>query len=320
MRLPRGMFWMLVVAVHVLVGCPETTPKPDPEADVQNPDTGDAADILEVTGQDTTTLEMTDGGASGCPTVHPWLADPMSWDCDLPIGTVCTWAAESCEPGAKPDNVCTCLERPGGDLEFECVRPFHNCLPLEGSDVPAGTLVRPLPKHRESPEPCEATPEAREEAVCSDLPMPADRAPECEGDADCDEAGARCLETWQGMGASLCTCHTAECIEDTDCPGLAVCSCGQTAVSASYCGGPSHKPCHHECLPSDCQTDADCGEGKLCSPSWDICGWHKNGYFCHDPETAECFNDWECMDDKGNWGCIHENGTGWTCNQPPPCD
>jgi len=40
----------------------------------------------------------------GCPEVHPWLTEPQTWKCDLPDGTVCSWSAEGCAPGQKPDN------------------------------------------------------------------------------------------------------------------------------------------------------------------------------------------------------------------------
>ena len=260
------------------------------------------------------------GSASGCPALHPWLTEPQSWKCDLPDGTVCSWPAEGCEPGQKPDNVCTCVEY-GGDLRFECERPFHNCLPLEGSDVPEGTLTRPIPNHREVAETCESTLEPRQDPTCiPSRPRNADPENECASDADCEGEGARCLDEWQGMGATLCTCHVPECFEDSDCPGTGVCSCGKTENSGSmHCEGPGGQSCLHECLLSDCQTDADCGEGKFCTASWDICGWQKVGYHCHDPEVAECFSAWECMGEY-NWGCNFEKGTGWVCQERPMCD
>jgi len=255
-----------------------------------------------------------------CPTVHPWLKEPQTWKCDLPDGTVCSWPAEGCEPGQKPDNVCTCVDYVG-DLRFECDRPFHNCLPLEGSDVPEGTLTRPLPTHREVAEECESTLVPRDDPTCSNS-QPGIGSPEneCTTDDDCegDGDGARCLDAWQGMGATLCTCYTPDCFEDADCPGLAVCSCGKTDASY-FCGGPSYKSCLHECLFSDCRTDADCGEGKFCSPSWDFCGWQIQGYHCHDHDVAECFSSWECMGAE-HWGCNFENGEGWICQEIPMCD
>jgi hypothetical protein len=258
--------------------------------------------------------------APACPEVHPWLSEPQTWKCDLPDGTVCTWPAEGCAHDEKPDNVCTCVEY-GGDLRFECERPFHNCLPLEGSDVPEGTLTRPMPKHREVAKTCETTLEPRADPICTpSRPRGADHKSECTADADCEGDGARCLDEWQGMGETLCTCHVPECFQDADCPGAAVCSCGKTENAQSvHCEGPTGKSCLHECLLSDCQTDADCGEGKLCSASWDICGWQKVGYHCHDPEVAECFSHWECMGAQ-HWGCNHKKGTGWICQERPMCD
>ena len=255
-----------------------------------------------------------------CPGTHPWLTDPQSWKCDLPDGTVCSWPAEGCEPGQKPDNICTCVEY-GGKMHFDCERPFHNCLPLEGADVPEGTLTRPVPKHREVAEACESTLEPRLDPTCTpSQPGGVDPENECTSDADCEGDGARCLDAWQGMGETLCTCHVPQCFEDAECPGTAVCSCGKTENSGSmHCEGPGGQSCLHECLPSDCQTDADCGDGKFCSPSWDDCGWQKVGYHCHDPEVAECFSAWECMG-ADHWGCNFEKGKGWVCQEIPMCD
>lgn len=255
---------------------------------------------------------------NGCPVVHPWLTEPQMWKCDLPAGTVCSWPAEGCDFGQKPDNPCTCVDH-SGKLWFECERPFHNCLPLEGSDVPEGTLTRPLPAHREIAEACEPTLEPRADPTCTNSqPGVGDPEDECTTDADCEGGGARCLDEWQGMGATLCTCHTPDCFEDADCPGMGVCSCGKTDASC-YCSGPSHKSCLHKCLFSDCRTDTDCGEGKFCSPSWDDCGWQIQGYHCHAPEVAECFNSWECMG-ADHWGCNFEKGKGWICQEMPMCD
>lgn len=270
-------------------------------------------DGVDATEKDTETVV-----ASSCPTKHPWLTNPQTWECDLPAGTVCSWAAWDCTPGQKPDNVCTCVEQFNGKLRFDCKRPFHNCLPLEGMEEPTGMGVRPLPPHRETAEPCESTLVPRPDVVCSDNAAPWFDPPECTTDADCEGEGARCLPEWMMMGETLCTCHTPECFQDADCLGLAVCSCGKTTASPYFCGGPGES-CLHECLPSDCRTDADCGESKFCSPSWDICGWQKVGYYCHDPEVAECLSVWDCMSEY-QWQCNFVKGTGWTCQERPLCD
>lgn len=337
-RAIRGARWAPALVLTLALapaGCFESNPQPSPGgadgqvtvledtvgpgADMGAPDPADsAADLSLADGaamdaSPSDSVVPPDTNDPGCPAAHPWLIQPGNWDCDLPPGTACAWPAEGCAAGVKPDNVCTCIEKPGGELRFDCTRPFHNCLPLTDSHVSDGT-TRPKPEHRETAETCEATPTPRADAVCEDYPSPVDKPPECETDADCAETGARCLETWDGMGTSLCRCHAAECTEDADCPGMGVCECGWTEIAASWCDGPS-APCHHDCLPADCRTDADCGTTQLCSPSEDFCGWTTVGYHCHDPEVVECFSDWECM----GWQCIHE-GTGWICNQAPPCD
>jgi len=343
-RLMTAILAGLVLALW-LVGCIESNPQPSPEAgaEVYVPVGMDAAGLADVTERtdgrtqdvvaadadavgkdmetiDVITMDVADQADAddGCPQVHPWLTVPQTWKCDLPDGTVCSWPAEGCAPEEKPDNVCTCIEY-GGDLRFECERPFHNCLPLEGSDVPEGTLTRPLPKHREVAEACESTLEQREDPICTNSqPGVGDPENECTTDVECEGDGARCLDEWQGMGATLCTCHAPDCFEDAACPGMGVCSCGKTDATY-FCGGPSHKSCLHKCLFSDCQTDADCGEGKFCSPSWDDCGWQKLGYHCHDPDVVECFSPWECMGAE-HWGCNFEKGKGWTCQEMPMCD
>lgn len=257
-----------------------------------------------------------------CPGTHPWLTEPQSWKCDLPEGTVCSWPAEGCEPGQKPDNVCTCVEY-GGKMRFECERPFHNCLPLEGSDVPEGTLTRPLPAHRETAGACGPEIAPRADVVCDNardgIGSPEN---ECVSDADCEGKWTRCLDSWVGGGdgGTLCTCQTADCLTDADCGTDELCRCGTTSeAEADWCGGPLEPGCMHECIPASCKTDDDCPGNQLCSPSKGMCQWRAVSYHCHDPEAAECFSAWECMGED-SWGCNFENGKGWLCQEIPMCD
>ncbi len=256
-----------------------------------------------------------------CPSVHPWLTEPQSWKCDLPDGMVCTWPAEGCEPGQKPDNACTCVDHSGKPW-FECERPFHNCLPLEGSDVPEGTLTRPVPEHRETADACgpEITPRA--DVVCDNardgIGNPEN---ECTSDADCEGQWTRCLDSWVGGGdgGTLCMCQMADCLSDTDCGSDALCRCGTTSeAEADWCGGPLEPGCMHQCIPASCKTDDDCSGSQLCSPSKGMCQWRAESYHCHDPAAAECFSKWECMGE--NWGCNFEKGKGWICQEIPMCD
>jgi hypothetical protein len=253
-----------------------------------------------------------------CPAVHPWLAEGQSLDCDLPEGTVCSWPAEGCPEGQKPDNACTC-EMQGNRLRFECERPFYNCLPFEGADIPDGSLTRPAPQHREVAEACTSTFEPRPEPSCTAIQPSMHTPDECTDDTDCEGEGARCLDQWQGMGDTACTCHTSTCQEDIDCTGADVCSCGVTENTGTYCGGPGGDLCLNQCLSSDCRTDADCGPGKVCSPSSDHCGWQTVGYHCHDADIDKCLTDWDCMGNE--WACIFvEDQEGWGCVLRPMCD
>jgi plasmid stabilization system protein ParE len=276
-------------------------------ADTQAVDAGDKEDQREVD--------------DGCPEENPWLSIPwntipQSWACNLADGTVCSWPAEGCAPGQKPDNVCTCVDR-YGDRVFECERPFHNCLPLEGTGGGEGTLERPVPGHRDVAEVCEPTLAPRDDPTCTPRQGPYALEGECQVDSDCAGEGARCLNAWVFAGDTTCRCFSPECHVDADCPGTDVCACGRTDTSGDYCNGPGPS-CMHRCRTSDCRTDADCPEGQFCSPSYDECGWTLQGYHCHDPKAAECFSGWECM--GWNWGCNFVKSTGWICQEQPLCD
>jgi hypothetical protein len=259
---------------------------------------------------------------SACPEVHPWLTDPQTWECDLPDGMVCSWPAEACVSGQKPDNVCTCVEH-NGNMRFECERPFHNCLPLEGSDVPVGTLTRPVPEHRETADACDPEITPRADVVCDNARDGiGDPENECTSDADCEGKWTRCLDSWVGGGdgGTLCMCQTADCLSDADCGSNELCRCGITSeAEADWCGGPLEPGCMHQCIPASCKTDDDCPGNQLCSPSKGMCQWRAESYHCHNPDAAECFSNWECMGED-SWGCNYVDGEGWTCQEIPVCD
>ncbi len=330
----------------LFVGCIESNPQPSPHTgkdtwsvadtraevgpgigDVVGP--ADGAAVWDHAAEDA----VADGVGDGCPERHPWLARgewslwPWSPGCELPEGTVCSWPAEGCEPGAKPDNVCTCLSKPGGGKRFECVLPVHNCLPLSESDSPypvlgpAGEILRPRPANRAAGEVCASTLEPRGEACVHSRAPAAGAEDTCATDADCEGEGARCLdsyplEAWTD-GGTLCQCYVPACLDDSGCEEGTLCRCGVTANGeGTPCGGYFGKPCLHQCIPAGCRTDADCGDGGFCSPSRDGCGWQIEGYHCHHPDAAECFSDWECMGAQ----CRHEDGDGWICDWPLLCD
>ena len=133
---------------------------------------------------------------AGCPDRHPWMALPLSYsqfDCELPAGTVCSWPAEECAVGEKPDNVCTCTAK----QRFECETPFHNCLPLYGiEENPDELRWRHLPKHRPEAAPCAPVVSPRPDVTCQNSRSPSGNPdPECATDEDCGDGGL-CLDSY----------------------------------------------------------------------------------------------------------------------------
>lgn len=278
--------------------------------------TPDGGDLLEAND-----VDVGQPSADGCPEEHPWIALPESYsqfDCELPAGAVCSWPAEGCAAGEKPDNVCTCTEYPGGKLRFDCETPFHNCLPLQGvEENPDELKWRRLPEHRPEAAPCAAVVSPRPDMTCEESQTPMGNPdPECVTDEDCGEGGL-CLDSYYFGGETLCQCHTSGCQQDDDCGDGALCLCGVVANGeGTPCGSFWDLPCGHQCLPSTCRTDADCGEGGYCSPSTGICGLVAKSYHCHHPEAPECLTNWECFDEN----CVYSDGEGWICEEIPMCD
>ena len=256
------------------------------------------------------------GKNDGCPAAIPWPSGGGVFpsykyvQCDQP-GLVCTYLAENCLPGTKPDNVCVCQ---GDNAHFVCEQPFHNCLPLPQSGSGDGVETRPIPAHREVAEICPSVDTPREDVTCvPSYPSGGDN--ECEKDADCPDQGALCLDTGVFGSQTECKCHTADCHIDEDC-SEGVCLCGVVS-STTPCESYFKEVCYHHCLPSNCKTDEDCGEGSFCSPSYDDCGWHIVGYYCHNPAVPECFSNFECLPDNG---CGYSEGKGWECKPASMCD
>ena len=158
------------------------------------------------------------------------------------------------------------------------------------------------------PEPEQHRPSA---AACSEDRAPAGR-PEGEGadwsscttDAECTEGtNGRCTgnshDGWQ--------CTYDQCFADDECGG-SVCACDGGWRSGA-----------NVCLGGDCQTDADCGEGGFCSPSYGDCGEYGGvvAYYCHTCED-ECYDDSDCGEDPNGWGgpgyCMFNPTEGhWMC-------
>lgn len=132
---------------------------------------------------------------------------------------------------------------------------------------------------------------------------------QCKADSDCTAGrNGRCV----GNGHDGCTCSYDTCTTDADCKSTELCDC-----RSPWHYGPNGP---NRCLPTNCRTDADCGPGGWCSPSYDPgCG----RYFgvtlwrCHTPRDL-CLDDSDCMNADGGWGmpyCGWRPETGrWECS------
>ena len=104
-------------------------------------------------------------------------------------------------------------------------------------------------------------------------------------------------------------CDYDQCTTDASCPGTGtqVCSCqGQTAPSQLGYGS--------NCIQANCHTDADCGPGGYCSPTYGLgCGpfFGTEGWYCHTCADT-CVNDSDC---PTNAWCEYDPVVGhWSCN------
>ncbi|MFT5433128.1 MAG: hypothetical protein ACI9OJ_003833 [Myxococcota bacterium] len=255
----------------------------DSETSVDVPDTGDLA-------------------TESCEGIGPTPYQGTSPQCPI-MGEVCTWPAPGCEPGEKPDNVCTC------NHGWQCEDHIRSCLPIVDVPNPEGT--RPTPKHRPGAVNCEE-PEPADDVVCTDSPSHF----ECSVDSDCAGPEGRCLRTYSFGRSTSCLCAAFECIADADCPNGGVCTCGSGNTHGTCGGVISVDRCANRCVPADCRIDADCGVGNFCSPSYEQCGKEIVGYHCHDPSVDECLSDAEC---GWNHLCSFVGG-GWSCISRPSCD
>ena len=136
---------------------------------------------------------------------------------------------------------------------------------------------------------------------------PDDQDLPCRLDSDCTEGdNGRCQEFRFGP-----ECTYDGCFEDNVCEGT-VCLCGE---------GSSPNRCLSR---GECQTDANCGPGGFCSPSFGDCGSYSGvvGFYCHTPEDT-CTNDSECAADPtfSDWAyCAFNPAVGaWMCSEAE-CD
>ena len=106
----------------------------------------------------------------------------------------------------------------------------------------------------------------------------------CSADADCDEKPyGHCQQKWTEGGGDPAGCGCIYgCANDGDCLEGDACICHWWESLQS------------ECEPSDCITDVDCEEGRLCKYS-DFCG--EAGLFCESDADDCTFQD-DCASDE----------------------
>lgn len=131
---------------------------------------------------------------------------------------------------------------------------------------------------------------------------------ECRSHSDCVAgANGRCTLVYL---AGL-HCSYDECFSDGD--------CAVAQVGSRVCGCESGLGTDNNvCLPGNCSVDADCGEGRYCSPTKagciNVAGY--GGYYCH-TDADECLDDANCAADGGGnraGACVFMPTLGhWQC-------
>ena len=129
----------------------------------------------------------------------------------------------------------------------------------------------------------------------------------CASDADCTEGtNGRCFGQVGGAGCMGTFCSYDQCAEDKDCPSGIPCQCrSNTSKGANVC-----------MTGSNCQTDADCGEGGYCSPSGvSNCSM---AWFCHTAQDT-CIDSSDCTQGGNESECSFDGASQrWRCG-PSTC-
>lgn len=126
----------------------------------------------------------------------------------------------------------------------------------------------------------------------------------CKSDADCTEGkNGRCFGQVGGAGCMGTFCSYDQCTEDKDCPSGIPCQCrSSTSNGANVC-----------MTGSNCQVDADCGDGGYCSPSGvSNCSM---AWFCHTAQDT-CIDDTDCAQGGNESECSFDTtAKRWRCGQ-----
>ncbi|MFV8754691.1 ferritin-like domain-containing protein [Nannocystaceae bacterium ST9] len=187
-----------------------------------------------------------------------------------------------------------------GSDPFACVDPVP--ILQAGTEIPSGFVE------------CAGGFVHRVEAVECVAPQGADD-PSCADGIACD-VGADCVEQPFGSCTTVdpfvgCGCHYG-CATDADCNAGQVCACaGVMAAQAT-------------CIPADCTTSAECGEGLCGLSAYDGCCGTSYATGCAPPDSP-CHVDADCGEVPCDGGsvpgqCTSEAGTGtWSCQAPGWC-
>lgn len=168
---------------------------------------------------------------------------------------------------------------------------------------------RVIALHRPGPVACDTPPVELEPCL--------DPGGECMVDSDCNAIapGGTCA-SFDGLGGA-CAC-VIPCAEDADCPADRACLCRSGVQLGNDVGLLVEA---NGCLPADCRTDGDCGEGAQCSmmnPLNTCVQLPQVRLTCRD--STGCASDDDCATD-GLIVCSPgvSGGPGWECVGDEQC-
>jgi hypothetical protein len=130
---------------------------------------------------------------------------------------------------------------------------------------------------------------------------------QCPATNDAGGTNGRCMPYQSdGLPSSGCpSCNYDQCSTDTECGTDGICECGSGA-------DVGRTP--NECLTGNCEIDSDCGSGRYCAPSAQLCTDQTSGYYCTTPGD-QCHNDSDCPG-RDDYQCLYDTTKDiWDCQQ-----